>query len=213
MRYRYKGFVRLACALVTTVVFAGCVMTKLPETSVDRAARAPELPNAPYEKVLIIGIAARGATAREFEEELALDLSNKRTQAFGYRRAAQRADIQEDVVRSIVAEENADAIVVVSARLVDAEQVKTEEHVDVNARPIGGSLVDFFRYDYEEYTVPARTGYQLKVQFNTDMFDTETEKRIYTVTSSGDMAETSSEVIVAESREISARMRKDGMVR
>lgn len=213
MKLPYRGFIRLALALVTTVVIAGCVMTKLPETSVDRVARAPELPNAPYERVLIIGIAARGASAREFEEELARELSNRRTQAFGYRRAAQRADIQEDVVRSIVEAENADAIVVVSARLVDAEQVKTDEHVDVNARAIGGSLVDFFRYDYEESTVPARTGYRLIVQFNTDMFDTETEKRIYSVTSSGDMAETSSEVIVAESEEISARMRKDGMVR
>ena len=61
--------------------------------------------------------------------------------------------------------------------------------------------------------MPARTGYRLKVQFNTDMFDTETEKRVYSVISSGDMAETSSEVIVAESREIANRMRKDGMVR
>ena len=188
-------------------------MTKLPETSVDRVARAPELPNAPYERVMIIAIASRGATAREFEEELARDLSSKRMHAFGYRRAAQRADIQEDVVRSIVERENADAIVVVSARLVDAERVTTEEHTDIHARPIGGSLVDFFRYDYEEHIVPARTGYRLIVQFNTDMFDVDTEKRIYSVTSSGDMAETSSEVIVAESREIANRMRKDGMVR
>ena len=188
-------------------------MTKLPDTSVDRVARAPELPNAPYERVLIIGIASRGASAREFEEELARDLSNKRIHAFGYRKAAQRADIQEDVVRSIVEAENADAIVVVSARLVDAEQIATEEHTDIHARPIGGSLVDYFRYDYEEHVVPARTGYKLIVQFTTDMFDVETEKRIYTVTSSGDMALTTSEVIVAESREIASRMRKDGMVR
>ena len=213
MRLQIREPGRLTAVLAITLLVAGCVMTKLPETSVDRVARAPELPNAPYERVLIVGIAARGASAREFEEELARELTNRRTHAFGYRRAASRADIQEDVVRSIVAENDADAIVVVSARLVDAEQVTTKEHVDVNAHVIGGSLVDFFRYDYEEYTVPARTGYRLKVQFNTDMFDTENEKRIYSVTSSGDMAETSSEVIVAESQEIASRMRKDGMVR
>ena len=213
MKSQYRRLGQLAISLATTLTVAGCVMTKLPETTVDRVARAPELPNAPYERVLIIGIAARGASAREFEEELANELSNRRTYAFGYRRAASRADIQEDVVRSIVETNDADAIVIVSARFVDAEKVTTEEHVDVNARPIGGSLVDFFRYDYEEYTVPARSGYRLKVQFNTDMFDTENEKRIYSVTSSGDMAETSSEVIVAESQEIASRMRKDRMVR
>ena len=192
---------------------AGCVSAKLPDTSVDRVARAKELPNAPYERVMIVGIAARGTSAREFEEELARELSNKRTHAFGYRRAAQRADIQEDVVRSIVAAENADAIVVVSARLVDAEQVTTPEHTDIHAQPIGGSLIDFFRYDYEEYTVPARSGYRLKLQFNTDMFDAKDEKRIYSVTSSVAMAETSAQVMIAESKQIALRMRKDGMVR
>ena len=200
-------------SFLAVLLVSGCIATKLPETSVDRVARAPELPNAPYERVLIVGIAARGTVAREFEEELARELTNRRTHAFGYRRAASRADIQEDVVRSIAQANDADAIVVVSARLIDAQQVTTEERTNVQAQVIGSSLVDYFRYDYEEYTIPASTSYRLKVQFNTDMFDTGNEKRIYSVTSSGDMAETTSEIIIAESIEIAARMRKDGMVR
>lgn len=213
MRFPPGNFLRSALTLAIATMLAACVMTKLPETTVDRVARAPELPNAPYARVMIVAIAARGATAREFEEELARELEGRRVHAFGYRRAAQRADIDEEAVRTIAADENADALVIVAARLVDAEKVTTAEHTDVNAQVIGGSLVDFFRYDYEEYIVPARTGYKLKVQFNTEMFDVETEKRIYSVTSSGDMAETTSEVIIAESVEIANRMRKDRMVR
>lgn len=208
-----QNSMKLAVAVIFGALLAGCVATKLPETSVDRVARAKELPNAPYEKVLIVAIAARGATARAFEEELASEMSNKRTHAFGYHRAASRADVQEEVVRSIAESEQADAILFVTARLVSAQQVVTEERTAVQAEVMGGGLVDFFRYDYEEYTVPATTDYRVTVMFNTDMFDMETETRIYTVESRTDLAETSAEVIVAESRELASRLRKDRMVR
>ena len=195
------------------MLLAGCVATKLPETSVDRVARAKELPNAPYERVLIVAIAARGATARAFEEELAVELSNRRTHAFGYHRAASRADVKEEVVRSIAEAERADAILFITARLVNAQQVVTDERTAVRAQAMGGGLVDFFRYDYDEYTVPATTDYRVTVMFNTDMFDVKTESRIYTVESRTDLAETSAEIIVAESQELARRLRKDRMVR
>ena len=195
------------------MLLAGCVATKLPETSVDRVARAKELPNAPYERVLIVAIAARGATARAFEEELAVELSNRRTHAFGYHRAASRADVKEEVVRSIAETERADAILFITARLVNAQQVVTDERTAVRAQAMGGGLVDFFRYDYDEYTVPATTDYRVTVMFNTDMFDVKTESRIYTVESRTDLAETSAEIIVAESQELARRLRKDRMVR
>ena len=40
-----------------------------------------------------------------------------------------------------------------------------------------------------------------------------TEARIYTVESHTDLAETSAEIIVAESQELARRLRKDRMVR
>ena len=204
---------KLAATLLFGALVAGCVATKLPETSVDKVERAKSLPNAPYERVLIVAIAARGATARAFEEELAKELSNKRTHAFGYHRAASRADVREDVVRSIAESEQADAILFITARLVSAQRFVTDEHVDTRARRMQGGLVDFFRYDYEEYTVPATTDYRVTVMFNTDMFDAATDARIYAVESHTDLAETSAEIIVAESRELALRLRKDRMVR
>ena len=200
---------------MTLIAFAlnACVVTKLPETEIDRVARAKELPNAPYERVLIVAIASRGTTAREFEEELAIELSNRRTHAFGYRKAAQRADVQEEVVRQVAEENEADAIIFVTAKLVDAQKFVTEEHTDIQAEAMGGRLVDFFRYDYSEYTVPATTGYVLTVAFFTDMFDVESEARIYKVESRTDLGEYTSETIIAESTELAKRLRKDKMVR
>ncbi len=45
------------------------------------------------------------------------------------------------------------------------------------------------------------------------MFDVETEERIYTVESRTDLAETTSEIILAEAKELAKRLRKDRLVR
>jgi hypothetical protein len=182
-------------------------------THVDRVARAKELPNAPYKRVLIVATAARASLAREFEEVLAKELTNNQTYAFGYHRAASRADVKEDVVRSIAQEQSADAVIMVTSRLVNAEREVTEERTDVQARVKGGGLVDYFRYDYKEYTSPPSADYRVNVQVQTDMFDAASEERIYTVESRTDFAESSSEIILGEASELARRLRKDKLVR
>ena len=183
------------------------------QTHVDRVARAKELPNAPYKRILIIGTAARASSAREFEEVLAKDLSNDHTYAFGYHKAASRADVNEEVVRSIAEMQNADAILVVTARLVNAEREVTRERTDVEAKVKGGGLVDFFRYDYKEYTSPPSADYRVNVQVQSDMFDVASDQRIYTVESRTEFAQTTSEIILGEAKELAKRLRKDKLVR
>ena len=203
------GIAALLMIAATVVACAG----KTSQTQVDRVARAKELPNAPYKRVLIVATAARASSAREFEEVLAKDLTNKHTYAFGYHRAASRADVKEDVVRSIAELQNADAILVVTARLVNAEREVTKERTDVQAQVKGGGLVDFFRYDYKEYTSPPSADYRVNVQVQSDMFDVATDERIYTVESRTDFAETTSEIILGEAKELAQRLRKDKLVR
>ena len=200
-------------ALAMVAALAAACTGPTAHTHVDRVARAKELPNAPYKRVLIVATAARAASAREFEEVLAKDLTNKHTYAFGYHRAASRADVKEDVVRSIAELQNADAILVVTARLVNAEREVTKERTDVQAQVKGGGLVDFFRYDYKEYTSPPSADYRVNVQVQSDMFDVATDERIYTVESRTDFAETTSEIILGEAKELAQRLRKDKLVR
>ena len=80
----------LTLMLTTTALVAACI-TPIAQTSVDRVAKAKSVPNAPYSKVMVVGVAQQGTRGREFEEELVKELTNKRTYAFGYRRAASRA--------------------------------------------------------------------------------------------------------------------------
>jgi hypothetical protein len=203
---------RIAALLAIAAAVVACA-GKTSQTYVDRVARAPELPNAPYSRVLIVATAARASSAREFEEVLAKELTNKHTYAYGYHRAASRADVKEDVVRSLAELQNADAILVVTARLVNAEREVTKERTDVQAQVKGGGLVDFFRYDYKEYTSPPSADYRVNVQVHSDMFDVASDERIYTVESRTEFAETTSEIILGEAKELAQRMRKDKLVR
>jgi hypothetical protein len=202
----------IAALLVIAVTVAACA-GKTSQTYVDRVARAKELPNAPYSDILIVAITARGATAREFEEVLAAELTKMGVGAIGYHRAASRADVEEDVVRQLAAEHGADAILFVTGSLVSAQREVTGSRTDLQSQVKGGGLVDFFRYDYKEAKTPAKTDYRVNVQFTSDMFDVESEQRIYTVESRTEFAETTSEIIVNEARELANRMRKDKLIR
>jgi len=207
-----QRYARIAAILTIAALVVACA-GKTSQTYVDRVARAKEIPNAPYSNILIVAIAQRGATAREFEEVLAAELTDMGINANGYHRAASRADVKEEVVRQLASELGSDAIIFVTGSFVGAQREVTGSRTELQPQVKGGGLVDFFRYDYEEAKTPAKTDYRVNVQFTSDMFDAETEERIYTVESRTDLAETTSEIILAEAQELARRLRKDRLVR
>lgn len=196
-----------AAALVVACV------TPIAQTSVDRAAKAKSVPNAPYSKVMVVGIAAQGTRGREFEERLVKELGNKRTYAFGYRRAASRADVKQEVVKELLQAQGADAVIIVSAKLTSVTTEEQGERVDVESQVRAGGLAGFFRYDYEEFTKPPESTMHMKLQFVTNLFDVKDDRRVYTLESTTGSAESTSEVIMSEAAEIATRLRKDRMVR
>jgi len=203
---------RLILTLSAATFVAACI-TPIAQTSVDRAAKAKSVPNAPYAKVLVVGIAAQGTRGREFEEQLAKELGNKRTYAFGYRRAASRADVKKEVIEELLQVQQADAVIFVAARFTSVSAEVRGERVDVESQVRGGGLAGFFRYDYQEYTKPPDSTMRMTLQFVTDVFDVKDDRRVYTLESTTGSAESSSEIIMSEAAEIATRLRKDKMVR
>ena len=196
-----------AAALVVACV------TPIAQTSVDRAAKAKSVPNAPFSKVMVVGIATQGTRGREFEEELAKELGNKKTYAFGYRRAASRADVRQEVIEELLQSHEADAVIFVAARFTGVSTEERGERIDVGSDVRGGGLAGFFRYDYMEYVRPPESTMRMKLQFVTDLFDVKDDRRVYTLESTTGSAESTSEIIMSEAAGIAARLRKDKMVR
>jgi len=203
---------KLMLVFSAAALVAACV-TPIAQTSVDRAAKAKSVPNAPYSKVMVVGIAAQGTRGREFEEELAKELGNKKTHAFGYRRAASRADVRREVIEELLQAHEADAVIFVAARLTSVSTEEQGERVDIESQVRGGGLAGFFRYDYENLTKPPESTMHMKLKFVTNLFDVKDDLRVYTLESTTGSAESTSEVIMSEAAEIAARLRKDKMVR
>jgi hypothetical protein len=162
---------------------------------------------------MVVGVADQGTRGREFEEELVKALSNRNTSAFGYRRAASRADVNEELVSELVRTRGADAVIVVAARFGNVVSDAQGERVDVESQVRGGGLVDFFRYDYQELTKPPDATMRMQLQFFTNVFDVAEDRRVYTLESTTGLAESSSEIILSQAGEIAKRLRKDRMVR
>ena len=207
---------RQALAWIPTLLLAATMtacVTPIAQTSVDRAAKAKSSPNTPFSNVMVVGIADQGTRGREFEEELVKALSSRNTIAFGYRRAASRADVKEEIVTQLVRERGADGVIVVAARFGNVVSDNQGERVDVESQVRGGGLVDFFRYDYKELTKPADSTMRMQLQFITNVFDVKEDRRVYTLESTTGLAESSSEIILSQAGEIAKRLRKDRMVR
>ncbi|MGI9223527.1 MAG: hypothetical protein ACR2QX_03550 [Woeseiaceae bacterium] len=199
--------------MLSATILVGACITPIAQTSVDRVAKAKSVPNAPYSKVMVVGIAKQGTRGREFEEQLVKELGNNRTYAFGYRRAASRADVKQEVVQELLETQGADAVIFVSARLASVSTEELEERVDLEAKVRGGGLVNFFRYDYENLTKPADSTMLMKLQFVTNVFDVKDDRKVYMLESATGSAESTSEVIMSEAAEIASRLRKDKIVR
>ena len=199
--------------LVAAVFFvSACQTAPVSETTVNRVLKAPELPNAPYTKILVVGATARRETDRNIEEGLRQHLSKRGIETYSFVRRSQATRPTEEAVATLVADTGADAVLVVSGRFEGSEVRKHDERVDVDPRVRGGSLFDFFRYDYKEVANPAYQDVTLDVVFVSDLYDVETGRRVYSVESATARGSTGYQIIMDESRAIVRRLAKDGLV-
>lgn len=207
------GLLRLL-PLGAAVLFTGaCETTPAPETTVNRVLMAPSLPNAPYETILIVGATPDRESDRMIEEGLREELGKRRVQPVSFVRRSSAMRPSGDAISTLVKETGADAVLVVSGRLDKVEIERRGERVDVQPQVRGGSLLDFFRYDYEETISPAYEGVAVDVRFVSDLYDVETGRRVYSVESATTRGLTSYDVVIGEARAIVRRLAKDGLIR
>jgi hypothetical protein len=196
---------------LVAIALAGCVTG--PRTSVDRVERAANTPNAPYSNVLIVGVARSPGNVRRFENALVSDITNENTKATPHHEKNPDEVVTEDMVQELVGRMQADAIVVTSVKQVDIGTDVSAERTEVERTRKNDNLVDFFRYDYDDITTPETVALTYNVVLTTDVYDAESGTKVYSLESSTMDAETTFDVIVAESAAIAAQLRRDGMLR
>ena len=204
---------KLALITAAMAALAACESTPVATTSVDRVLMSPDIENAPYSNVLIVGAMPSRENDRLVEEGLTQELRARNIEAHSFVKESSAKRPSEEDVYALVKQTDADSVIVVTARFGGAELTKRDEQVDVQAEARGGSLLDFFRYDYKETTLPGYEDVTLNVVLVSDFYDALTRERIYSMESSTAHGQTSYEIVMAESKAIVARLRKDGLIK
>ncbi len=193
------------CALIV----AGCTGGGTTITSV---SRADAIPNAPYGNVLVLTVAKSRSNARQFQNELSAAIATAATNATPIHVENDSADLSEADVRAIVQKLGADAVVVTSVKQADIGTAVEESRVEVKQSRKSDTLVDFFRYDYKDVETQAIVRLNYNVTLTTDVYDTATGDKVYTIESTTVDAETSFDVILQESAAIAKQLRKGRLI-
>ena len=209
-----RSILRLSFVIIVVGCFVACETNRPRQaTSVDRVLMAPNVKNAPYSNLLVVGATPSRETSRMIEESLAQELASKGVEAHSFVKESPSTKATEDAIRELVNEKKIDGVIVVSAKQAGVEIARHEERVDLDAEVRGGGLLDYFRYDYREITEPSYSDYTVNVILVSDFYDVESQDRIYSVESSTAHGETSYEIFIDESKAIVARLKKDRLIR
>jgi len=204
-------FAKFLALTFVTILTGACASG--PKTSINRIDRSAEIPNAPYSRVLVVGVARNRDNGRRFETALATELTNENASATANYLENPDGVVTDAMVREVVSRKQADAVIVTSIKRIDVDTEVDAERIEVERSRRNDNLVDFFRYDYKDITTPATVALTYNVVLTTEVFDSDTGKKVYSLESSTLKAETTFEIILAESAAIAKQLRKDGIVR
>lgn len=193
---------------------AACQTTTPQSTSVDRVLKAPNISNAPYKTVLAVGAVPSRETSRNIETALMEHLSSKHVKVHSFVRESDSKVASEEAIRALVEKTGADGVIVVSGKIAGAAlEERGEQTADYQPQVRGGSLFNFFRYDYKNVTRAGYIDYTTNVIFVADFYDVASGDRIHSVESSVAHGQSGYDIIMAEGEAIADRLRTDGIVR
>ncbi len=208
---RKSNSIRGAVLVLATLLVSACASG--PSTSIVRAERLADIPDAPYRNVLVVGVANDQDNARRFENALADNLIKGGAIATAGSAAGMGADITAAAVRSAARQVQANAVIVTSVKQADVEAVVNKGQTDVRAERKDGNLANFFRYDYKEITAPVEVVAEYDVLLETKVYDAATGEIVYVIESRTIKAETPFEVVMGESRAIADKLQRDSIVK
>jgi hypothetical protein len=193
----------------------GACQRSIPQsTSVDRVFKARSIANAPYKKILVVGIAPSRETARSIETALMQHLSAEKIEVHSFVRESDSTEPDEQAMRELVESTGVTGVIVVSGRLAGAEIETREDQVDISQEALGGNnLFNYFRYEYKESRPSSYTDYTFNVAFISDFYDVASEARVYSVQSSTAHGQTGYDIFMAEGKAIVGSLKTDGLIR
>lgn len=191
------------------VVIAGCgSQTRVDTLYHDRAADT-----LPYQQLLVIGIAGDASVRRRIEELITANLADENVAAIaGYTRLGTSTVLLQDAIDAAAASTQSDGILIVHLASTSVTGEVREGRVDVELECRGGSPVDLFLYDRRELREPDSVTLAHEVTMVTNLYDSGSSKRIWTIQSTCFDKTDFDTVLRQEARAIVQQLLRDALV-
>ena len=150
---------------------------------------------------------------REFENLITARIRDAGGNALpAHTKTGPKTTLPQDEIDAAAREADADAILVTHIVSVDTKTETREGRTDVLAECRGGDPADYFLYDYEELKVPDDVRIALTVVAVTNVYDTATGSRLWTIQSTCFEKATMGEVFYEEAEAIARQLGIDKLI-
>ena len=198
-----------AIAAVLLTAAGGCAS----QARVEKLFQDPHAPGAPYDHLLVVGIASEGDQRQRIENLISGRLAAGNVAAISShtRLGMSPVLLQEDIDQAARAS-GSDGILI--AHLVSAGVTPQyrEERVQVKSECRGGNPVELFLYDYKELREPASVTFAHEVTMVTNLYDAGTGNRVWTIQSTCFEKTDFDAVLRREAEAIVRQLRRDRLI-
>jgi hypothetical protein len=203
------GVFRAIMLAIFSILLTACAAS----TQVAKTYSDDAYANSSFGNFLVIGVAGNYNSRAQFERTVVSGLRAEGASASAYYSIVQGNEpISRDAVLAAVQSGNFDAVLV--TRVLDRQMdvaVKSGS-AGAKATTIGGSPINFFRYNYEELNEPQSISLNTTVVLATELFSSADEKMIWAIESSSTDDAVVAVLIDNVAASIVGRLRRDGLI-
>ncbi len=199
----------LGLASVAAIIASGCA----PQAEVVKLYDDPARPSTSYERLLVVVISSDFDQQQQFEHEIVDGLRREHVEASPGHTKIDTSDgmLQEDLDR-LSESVGADGILISHVVSVDTSVETTEGRADIVSTCRGGDPVDIFLYDHKVIREPDSVKMAHTVTVVTNLYDTASEKRIWTIQSTCFEKSSMAAVLQEEAGAIVRQLRNDELI-
>lgn len=157
-----------------TFITSGCATTG--------ADSGPQIDDASFSNFLVVAVAGNYNSRAQFERATVSGLRQQGASASTYySTVGGNKPITPDNLRSAVRSGDFDAVLVTRVLDTQTDLKVSKDREETDATPIGGKLVNLFRYNYNDYKNPGSVDLKASVTLATELYSVATEDIVWSM--------------------------------
>ncbi len=157
-----------------TIFTGGCAVTGTDS--------APQTDDTSFSNFLVVAVAGNYNSRAQFERATVSGLRQQGASASTYySTVGGNKPITPDDLRAAARSGNFDAVLVTRVLDTQTDLKVNEDREETDATPIGGKLVNLFRYNYSDYKNPGSVDLKASVTLATELYSVTTEEIVWSM--------------------------------